>query len=80
MHLIIAVTLAKITLKRPNLFFFFVTTVSGWESLAAVTKKSILVPAGVLDSPLREIEMRKLNKHHISGSEFYEINILLELS
>ena len=28
---------------------FFPTTVSGWESLAVVTKKSILVPKGVLD-------------------------------
>ena len=28
---------------------FFATTVSGWESLAVVTKKSILVPKGVLD-------------------------------
>ena len=36
---------------------FFVTTVSDWESLAAVTKKSVLVPGGVLDPPLLEIEM-----------------------
>ena len=50
---------------------FFVTTVSGWESLAIVTKKSILVPTGVLDLPLLEIEMSKLNKHRVSGREFY---------
>ena len=50
---------------------FFVTTVSGWESLAIVTKKSILVPTGVLDLPLLEIEMSKLIKHRISGREFY---------
>ena len=50
---------------------FFETTVSGWESLAVVTKKSILVPTGVQDSPLLEIEISKLNKHHTSGREFY---------
>ena len=50
---------------------FFVTTVSGWESLAIVTKKSILVPTGVLDLPLLEIEMSKLKKHRVSGREFY---------
>ena len=50
---------------------FFVTTVSGWESLAIVTKKSILVPTGVLDLPLLEIEMSKLIKHRIIGREFY---------
>ena len=50
---------------------FFVTTVSGWESLAIVTKKSILVPTGVLDLLLLEIEMSKLNKHRVSGREFY---------
>ena len=50
---------------------FFVTTVSDWESLAAVTKKSVLVPGGVLDPPLLEIEMGKLKKHHINEREFY---------
>ena len=50
---------------------FFVTTVSGWESLAIVTKKTILVPTGVLDLPLLEIEMSKLIKHGIIGREFY---------
>ena len=56
---------------------FFATFVSGWESLAVVTKKSILVPKGVLDQLLFEIEMSKLN---ISGREFYWINIFLQLS
>ena len=37
-----------------------------------VTKKSILVPTGVLDPPLLKIEMSKLNKYHISGREFYK--------
>ena len=35
----------------------FVTTVSCWELLGVVTKKSILVPARVLDPPLLETEM-----------------------
>ena len=38
---------------------------------AIVTKKSVLVPKGVLDPPLLEIEMSKLNKHHISRRVFY---------
>ena len=48
---------------------FFVTSISSWESLAleSITKKSILVPEGVLDLPLLEIKMNKLNKHHNSG-------------
>ena len=50
---------------------FFVTTVSGWNSLAIVTEKSTLVPKGVLDQPLLKIKMSKLNKHHISGRELY---------
>ena len=50
---------------------FFVTTISGWESLAIVTKKSVLVPTGVLDLPLLDIEMSKLNEHRISGRKFY---------
>ena len=39
------------------------TTVNGWESLVVDTKISILVTLGVLDSPLSEIKMRKLNKY-----------------
>ena len=58
---------------------FFVRTVSGWVSLAVVTKKSILVPASVPDQPLLKNEMSKLNKYHTSGREFYQINILLQL-
>ena len=50
---------------------FFVTNVSGWESLVVVTKESVSVPKGVLDQSLLEIEMSKLNKHHFSGGEFY---------
>ena len=50
---------------------FFVATGKGWESLAVVTKMSILVPTGVLDPPLVEIEMSKLNEHHISGREYF---------
>ena len=38
------------------------TTVSGWESLVVDTKISILVALGILDSPLCEIKMSKLNK------------------
>ena len=36
-----------------------------------VTKRSVLVPKSVLYQPLLDIEMVKLNKHHISGREFY---------
>ena len=50
---------------------FFGATVNGWESLDVVTKRSISVPGVVLDPPLLEIEMSKLNKHHISGKEYY---------
>ena len=50
---------------------FFVITVNDWESLDVVSKKSILVPAGVLDTPLLETEASKLNKHHINGRKFY---------
>lgn len=50
---------------------FFVITVNDWESLDVVSKKSILVPAGVLDTPLLETEARKLNKHLINGPKFY---------
>ena len=49
---------------------FFVTTVSDWESLPVVTKKSVLVPKATLDLPLLEIKMSKLNRYHISGREF----------
>ena len=38
------------------------TTVNGCESLVANTKISISVALGVLDSPLREIKMSRLNK------------------
>ena len=47
------------------------TTVKGWESLFVDTKISILVALGVLDSPLCEIKMRKLNKQHISETGYY---------
>ena len=50
---------------------FYVTTVSGWESLDVAIKKSILAFKGVLDQPLLDNEMSKLNEHHISGREFY---------
>ena len=50
---------------------FFGATVNGWELLDVVTKRSVSVPGGVLDPPLLEIEMTKLNKHHISGKEHY---------
>ena len=62
----------------------FVTTVSGWNVLPVVIKKSTLVSTGVLDPPLLEIEMSKLNKHHINGRELYTgffiSNIFLQLS
>ena len=41
------------------------TTVNGWESLIVDTKVSILVALGVLDTPLFEIKMSKLNKQRI---------------
>ena len=50
---------------------FFVTTLSGWESLAVLTKKSILILAGVVDLPLLETEMSTFNKHRINVTEFY---------
>ena len=40
---------------------FYVATINGWESLIVETKISILVALGVLDSPLCEIKMSKLN-------------------
>ena len=49
------------------------TTVNGKDSLAVVTKKSILVHTGLLDPPLLKIEMRKLNKYRTSGGEFYQM-------
>ena len=42
------------------------TTVNDWRSLVVDAKISILVALGVLDSPLCEIKMSKLNKQHIS--------------
>ena len=45
-------------------------TVKGWEGLVFGTQISILVALGVLDSPLREIKMRKLNKQHISETGY----------
>ena len=50
---------------------FLEATVKGWESLTVVTKMSILIPTGVLDPSLLEIEMSKLNEHHISGRECF---------
>ena len=50
---------------------FSVTTFSGWESVAVVAKKSILVHTGVQDPSLLKVEISKLNKEHISGREFY---------
>ena len=50
---------------------FFMTTINGWESLVVDTKISILVVLGVLDSPLCEIKMSKLNKQHISETGYY---------
>ena len=50
---------------------FFVTTVNSWESLIVDTKIPILVTLGVLDSPLCEIKMSKLNKQHISETSYY---------
>ena len=47
------------------------TTVSGWESLVVDTKISILVALGILDSPMCEIKMSKLNKQHISETGYY---------
>ena len=47
-------------------------TVSGWESLTAITKKrQFFVPAGFLDPPLLEIKISKLIQHRINGREFY---------
>ena len=42
--------------------WLLVTTVNGWESLILDTTISILVALGVLDPPLCEIKMSKLNK------------------
>ena len=49
---------------------FFATTVNGWESIIVNTKISILVALGVLELPLCEINMRKLNKQHISETRY----------
>ena len=47
------------------------TTVNGWESLVVDKNVSILVALGVLDSPLCEIKMSKLNKQHVSETRYY---------
>ena len=47
------------------------TAINGWESLTADTKISILVAFGVLDLPLCEIKMSKLNKQHITKTGYY---------
>ena len=46
-------------------------TVNGWEPLVVDTKISILVTLGVLDLPLCEIKMSKLNNQHISETGYY---------
>ena len=46
---------------------FFVTTVSGWDSLAVVTQKSVFVPKSVLD--LLGIRMSKNELSIISVEE-----------
>ena len=46
------------------------TTVNDWRSLVVDAKISILVALGVLDSPLCEIKMSKLNKQHISKTGY----------
>ena len=49
---------------------FFVTNVSSWESLTVVTKKSVLVPKGVLDLALVEVISMELyqnfNKYFVA--------------
>ena len=50
---------------------FFVTTFNGWESLIVETKISILVALGVLDEPLCEIKISKLNKQQTSETGYY---------
>ena len=50
---------------------FFLTAVNGWNALVVNTKISILIALGVLDLPLHEIKMRKLNKTNISEIEYY---------
>ena len=47
------------------------TTYIGWESLVLDIKIFILVALGVLDFPLCEIKMSKLNKQHISETGYY---------
>ena len=47
------------------------TIVNDWESLVVNTKTSVLVASGVLDSPLCEIKMNKLNNQHISETGYY---------
>ena len=46
------------------------TTVNDWRSLVVDAKISILVALGVLDSPLCEFKMSKLNKQHISKTGY----------
>ena len=47
------------------------TTVNDQESLVVDTKISILVALGVLDLPLCETKMSKLNKQHIIDTGYY---------
>ena len=50
---------------------FLMITFNGWESLIVDTKIFILVALSVLDSPLCEIKISKLNKQHISKTGYY---------
>ena len=47
------------------------TPVTDWELLLVDTKISISVVLGVLDSPLCEIKVSKLNTQHISKTGYY---------
>ena len=46
-------------------------TLLPYYSQTVDSKSSFLVALGVLDSPLREIKMSKLNKQHISETGYY---------
>ena len=47
------------------------TKINCWELLIVDTIVSILVALGVLDSPVCDTKMRKLNKKHISETGYY---------
>ena len=56
-----------------RIYHVFCETVNGWEPLIVDTKISIIVVLYVLDSPLCEIKLSKLNEQNISEIEITKL-------